>query len=274
MATAPPPSPRSLWILAVGLGLGAFVLEQVAHECCHGLTALAVGGRWDWLHFFAVGSEVSPEAPRSARLAVPAGAALWDIALGAVAFLVSRRTSRPTLRLFSVYLAAFCWFAGFGYLFFDAATYDPEGTDLGDWKRVLQILGDVPLARLVVGAVGLAGYLGAFYWLPRALTRFAGEERWPLARALAWGPYLGANLLATALAWSHPIGDGGLGLVLSKGWLGFSGFFWAAWMARSEPPSEDAVPLRERTALASGVAIAAIAVAVGLALGPWGPGVP
>ena len=96
-----------IWTVAGALGLLAFVVEQVSHEVCHGLVAVLVGGRWGWLHLFAVSTELPPDASLASRIAVPASAALLDIAIGAIALLGYTRKRGPELRLFVAYTAAF-----------------------------------------------------------------------------------------------------------------------------------------------------------------------
>lgn len=267
----------SAWAVAGAIGLAAFVVEQVSHEVCHGVVALLVGGRWEWLHLFAVSTDVPPGASLAARIAVPASAALLNVAVGAIAVVMYPRVTRAELRLFLMYTAAFHLLAGFGYLLFDAMLFDPAAEAVGDWKKVLSLVGGGTLPRVAVGTIGFAGYLGAFFWLPRALTRFdvvGAPSRAAALRALAWAPFLAANGVATALAMLHPLEGAGVILVLSKGWMGFSAFFWAALMAREKPVHPAASIIGERTLVAPIAAALAIAVAVVLALGPWGPGAP
>ena len=206
--------------------------EQIGHELFHGVTDVAFGSTWVDLHLFAMDTD-PPQGGLSAlgQFIGVGGAALFNILSGALAWTVlwRRRNSAPNVAFAALfYFGAYSLFAGFGYLMFDAIFFDPDGENVGDWKRVIALWGGSPIVRIGVGAVGTAGYLFTFFASPRFLARMAKSKS--ELRAATWGPFFLGNALATVLAVTHPLGVGGVILVALKYWMGFCFFFWGYFM--------------------------------------------
>jgi hypothetical protein len=254
----------------------AALLQQAQHETVHGVTAVLVGKRWEFLNLFAAGSSWTGEPHRAADAVVAGAAAVADIACGAACVILYYKNSfvvRPTWRLFLVYAAGFSLLAGFGYLMVDALFYNADDPDVTDWQKVIQYLGGSWQVRLPILLAGAAGSLFPFFWLPNAALRFTGaplsrEIRVRIAAGLLLIPYLVVNTLLSCLAIWHPLGLNGLILVAVKTWAGYSAFFWAyliaGYWARVAEPIRKASPLPPRPrrkwllAAAAGVCLAAI----------------
>src|SRR5205814_10680022 len=117
---------------------------------------------------------------------------------------------RPTLRLFFLYVAAYSFFTGFGYLLLDPLCYTP-GNDLGDWRQMISLLGAGWELRIPLIIVGVAGYIWAFFWLTRSALQFGErtheqKERIRLALPLLLVPYVVVNIVFTTLSFWHPLG--------------------------------------------------------------------
>ncbi len=87
-------------------------------------------------------------------------------------------------------------------------------------------------------------------------------------RRLTWTPYFAGNAALTALSPLHPLGATGIFLVVSKDWMAFCAFFFAAFsLKRVEPPPAPVqlpVPPSRAWILAG-----ALALGVALALSVW-----
>lgn len=272
---------RSRWILAINVlaaaVLGALV-AQVLHEACHGVAAVLVGGQWRAFNLFAV--DWGPETLEDARkLVIEASPALLNILSGLLAvFLFSRLwvRQRPMAGLFLMYTAGYSLLMGFGYLFVDPLFYQPGGENLGDWKKVIDMLGGTWAVRLPLLLVGAAGVLWVFFWLARAALRFAGDatnkvERRQVALPLLLLPYFVINVLFTVLAFWNPVGMEVISVVAFQYWFGYSGFLWALFLAGYwldvKAPLADTRPLPQRiswpwVAVAGCLLLAAIVVLV------------
>lgn len=228
----------TLVVNALALAVLGALVAQVLHEACHGVAAVAVGGKWRAFNLFAV--DWGPETLEEGRkLVIEASPALLNIVIGLLAaFLFSRAWARrrPLASLFLMYTAGYSLLMGFGYLLVDPLFYQPGGENLGDWKKVIDMLGGSWGVRLPLLLVGTAGVLGAFFWLARAGLCFARDatdkaERRRVARPLLLLPYLVINVLFTVLSLWHPLGAEGIFIVAFQYWFGYSGFFWAFFLA-------------------------------------------
>ncbi len=230
-------SPILLNALAAAL-LGALA-AQVLHEACHGITAVLVGAQWQAFNLFAVLWEWTTLPHELGTLLVEAMPALLNILLGFLGVFLFGRTARRQRAmpaLFWMYFAAYNLFMGFGYLFVDPLFYRPGNDQVGDWQKVIQILGGSWAIRLPLLLIGAAGVLGGFFWLARSALRFAGDagdkaERVRVALPLLLAPYLVINVLFTILAVWHPLGGQGLFVVAFQYWFGYAGFFWGFFLA-------------------------------------------
>ena len=116
----------------------------------------------------------------------------------------------------------------------------------------MQLLGGGWAARLPIAAIGIAGTVWSFFWIPRAVLHF-GEGaldrtgRVRVALPLLTVPYLVVNTVMTVLALWHPLGASGVWIIGFKQWFGFFGFFWGFFMAsywqKGEPAPEARTPL-------------------------------
>src|SRR5262245_43252859 len=160
---------------ACAIALFAATLEQLVHEVCHGVTSLLVGQRWEALHFFASLSTWPGQGSALGDGLVAGSAAVLNILCAIAAMLLLPRrlfAGRPLLRLLVFYFAAFSLLSGFGYLMFDPLFYNPRGPNLGDWKEIVGLLGGTWAVRAPIAAIGGAGVLFGFFWLPRAALGF------------------------------------------------------------------------------------------------------
>lgn len=218
--------------------LGALA-AQVLHEAFHGITAVLVGAQWQAFNLFAVLWAWTTTPNETGTVLVEAVPALVNILLGFLGvYLFGRaaRQQRGRLALFSMYFAAYNLFMGFGYLLVDSLFYQPGSEQVGDWQKVIQILGGSWAVRLPLLLIGAGGMLWGFFWLARAALRFAKDasdktERMRVALPLLLIPYLVINSLFTILAIWHPLGGQGLFVVAFQYWFGYVGFLWAFFLA-------------------------------------------
>lgn len=224
--------PLLLTILAVAFL--AALAEQVQHEATHGLAALLVGAKWESLNLFAVATSWPGAMNTTGELIIAGSAAVLNIVVGFVSiFLLGQPmfNQRPLLKYFVMCFAAYSLFAGFGYLLVDSAFYRP-GDNLGDWKQVIALLGGSWGIRAPLLMVGIGGTIWTLLWLARAGLEFIPNVSDKAARRqgairLLLVPYIGVNLIFTALSFWHPVGPEGVIIALLKYWFGYIGFFWA-----------------------------------------------
>lgn len=255
---------------ASAVALLAATLEQVIHEATHGVAALLVGKRWVALHFFACSSTWPAEPSPLGDGLVSGSAALVNLAcaFGAMALLAAGAlASRPIARLLLLYFAAFSLFAGSGYLMIDPIFYNPARENLGDWKKIVALLGGGWAVRAPIAALGAAGTLLGFFWLPRAALGFrleglAAADQDRFLSCLLIAPYLIVNAVFGAFALWHPLGASGVVLVLMKGVMGYSAFLWAILIARS--PRMPRFPAPGAVALPAGISAPWTALSLGL----------
>lgn len=223
-------------LIAAVLGVLA---TQVLHEFCYGLAAMLVGAQWQAFNLFAVQWAWPGAATTAGGLLIEANPAVVNMVTGlAAAFWFNRsRVGRsPMLNLFLLYFAGYSIFMGFGYLLVDPLFYQPGGEHLGDWKKVIDMLGGTWTVRLPIFLIGTAGVLWGFFWLARSVWRFADDatdpvERKRVALPLLLLPYLILNIFFTILALWHPMGADGVFIVLFQYWFGYIGFFWAFFLS-------------------------------------------
>ena len=224
---------NALSVAALG-ALGA----QILHEACHGVAAVLVGAEWQAFNLFAV-LWAWPGTPNEiGALIVEASAALLNILTGFLAvwlFGRSLRKQRAMPALLWMYFAAYSLFMGFGYLLTDPLFYQAGGAQVGDWKKVIDMLGGSWAVRAPLLLIGAAGILWGFFWLARAALRFAADatdkaERPRVALPLLLIPYLAINALFTLLGFWHPLGAEGVFIVVFHYWFGYVGFFWAFFL--------------------------------------------
>lgn len=161
----------SLLSNALAAALLGALATQVLHEACHGVTAMLVGAEWQAFNLFAT-LQNWPGAPRqTGDLLIEATPALLNILLGFLGvFLFSQtaRQQRAMSALFWMYFAAYNLFMGFGYLFVAPLFYQPGSEQVGDWQKVIQLLGGSWAVRIPILLVGVGGVLWGFFWLARA----------------------------------------------------------------------------------------------------------
>lgn len=226
-------------INALAAALLGALAAQVLHEAFHGITAVLVGAQWQAFNLFAVLWDWPTTSNETGTALVEAVPALVNILLGFLGvylFGLTARQQRSMLALLFMYFAAYNLFMGFGYLLVDSLFYQPGSEQVGDWQKVIQILGGSWAVRLPLLLIGAGGMLWGFFWLARATLRFASDasdkaERVRVALPLLLIPYLVINGLFTILAIWHPLGGQGLFVVAFQYWFGYVGFFWAFFLA-------------------------------------------
>lgn len=212
---------------------------QILHEACHGIAAVLVGAEWQAFNLFAVlwGWHGTPN--ETGALIVEASAALLNILTGFLSvwlFGLSLRKQQAMSALLWMYYGAYSLFMGFGYLLTDPLFYQAGGEQVGDWKKVIDMLGGSWVVRAPLFLIGAVGVLWVFFWLARAALRFTADatdkaERRRVALPLLLIPYLTINALFTLLAFWHPLGADGVFIVVFHYWFGYIGFFWAFFLA-------------------------------------------
>ena len=266
----------ALALNAISIALVAVLATQVFHESCHAIASVLVGARLKWFNLFAVDHDWVGEMNRWGEIIIAGNAPLMNLVTGGMAAaLFSRRwvMRRPTLRLFLLYFGIYSLSTGFGYLIRDALVYQPEGQNLGDLSRVLELLDETWPVRILMGLIGAAGYRWVMLWLARSTLRF-GEgmaersRRLRLALSLLMAPYLTINVIFTVLSFWHPIGTDGILVTAFQYWIGYSAFllaFGASYWTEVDTAPPDATPLQIRLSWpwAAGAAVAlGVAVAV------------
>lgn len=271
---------RGELIPAANVLLVAFValcLEQVVHEVSHGVAAYLVGARWERLFFWAADWSLPEGSPAGAsrEVIIAGSAALINIVCAlACIFLLSytRGGHGPLLRLFLLFFGAYSLFAGFGYIFFDPIFARP--TSLGDWARVVMLLGGGWAVRLPLIAAGAAGTIYGYYWMGQSAMHFSltgaptHDTQVKTGFILCVLPYVANNLIFSVFALFHPLGKSGFLLVSLKLWFGFLGFVLAfminfVWRPHAAPyPVETIIPGELRTAWLVIVAVTLLAVVV------------
>lgn len=212
---------------------------QIFHEACHGIAAVLVGAEWQAFNLFAVLWAWPGTPNETGTLIVEGIPALLNILTGFLAvFLFGRALQQKNAMpaLFWMYFAGYSLFMGFGYLFVDPLFYQPGSEQVGDWRKVIDMLGGSWGVRIPILLIGVVGILWGFFWLARSALRFAADasdkaERVRVALPLLLVPYLAINVLFTILAIWHPLGGEGLFIVAFQYWFGYVGFFWAFFLA-------------------------------------------
>ena len=224
-------------INALTIAFVAVGIEQIVHETTHGILATLLGAKWTELNLFYVEhvwvGVLSANPPSLATGIIAGGAAIANIVLALISMLFFKKTGSPSLRLFWFFMAAFNLFAGFGYLFIDPLFYRPDGTNLGDWKRIVALLGGGWNVRLPITLVGAAGVLWGFFWVGGNAHAFLPEiqpTRFHTALRLLLVPYVVICLIFTILAYAGPIKEIAP-IITIKYWLGFFGIGWGAFMS-------------------------------------------
>jgi hypothetical protein len=230
------------WIVflnALAAALLGALGAQILHEACHGVAALLVGAEWQAFNLFAVLVGWSGVPNKIGMLIVEGSPALLNILTGLLGAFLCRRAikqKRSMPALFCMYFAGYSMFMGFGYLFVDPLFYQPGSEQIGDWRRVIELLGGSWAVRIPIMLIGVVGILWGFFWLARTVLRFAVDasdkaERAQVAKPLLLFPYLVINALFSVLAIWHPLGSQGLFVVVFQYWFGYIGFFWAFFLA-------------------------------------------
>lgn len=224
-------------IHALAISFAGIFIKQVGHESAHGILATRVGARWTQLNLFYADS-AWPGAPNQLGEGIlTGGAAIVNIALALIcAALFKNKTiaSRGTVRLFLYYLTAYNLFAGFGYLFTDPLFYQRGGENLGDWKKIVDMLGGGWNVRLPISLIGAAGVLWGFFWVARNAHAFIPAEkpeRFRYAILLLLVPYLVNDAIFITLAAVGGLPSEIVPIVAIQYIFGYFGIGWGAFMA-------------------------------------------
>ncbi|MDA1301071.1 MAG: hypothetical protein O2868_13445 [Proteobacteria bacterium] len=249
--------------------LAAFA-EQIMHEGVHALAAILVGARVDAFHFWAVAhSFMTPPAGDLAEGIIAASAALMDILFALVGTLLIGNTKLPaSFRLFLLYFSAFCLFSGFGYLLVDPLFAGPDS--VGDWAKVVMLLGGDWTSRVPIALIGAAGTVYGFFWFGRTalLVELPEYPRRQGGLVSCILPYLLVCSLFSILSIWHPVGIAGTVAVMMKCWMGYIGFFWGYMIIfvwddyLPQPDQHITVPERLQPGLALLASAALVAIIV------------
>ena len=224
-------------INALVIAFVAIFVKQVGHESAHGILGMLVGAKWTQLNLFFSDSAWIGESSPFGNAILTGGAAIVNITIALIAArLFNKRSiaSNWTLRLFLFYLTAYNLFAGFGYLFTDPLFYQRGGKNLGDWKKIVDMLGGGWNVRLPISLIGAAGVLWGFIWVGRNAHAFLPADKPERFRSALWlllFPYITINLIFTAFAIFGPLPDEIVVIVSIQYWFGYFGIGWGAFMS-------------------------------------------
>lgn len=222
---------------ALAISFVAIIIKQVGHEASHGILATLVGAKWTQLNLFYADAVWIGEPNRLGEGILTGGAAIVNIIIALICawlFNKSSLASRGALRLFLFYLTAYNLFAGFGYLFIDPLFYQPGGENLGDWKKIVDMLGGSWAVRLPISLIGAAGVLWGFFWVARNAHVFIPSEkpeRFRYALLLLLVPYLVNDAIFITLSAVGPLPPEIVPIVFIQYIFGYFGIGWGAFMA-------------------------------------------
>jgi len=229
---------RSVYAInALNIAFVAIFINQVVHESAHGILATLVGAKWTQLNLFFAEHTWIGEPSQLGEGILTGGAAVINIIIAfisAALFQNKSIASRGALRLFLFYLTAYNLFAGFGYLFVDSLFYQPGGENLGDWKKIVEMLGGGWNVRLPISLIGAAGVLWGFFWVGRNAHAFLPAEkpeRFRFALLLLFVPYVLFSALFTTLAAFGPLPSAIIPILAISYWFGDFGIGWGAFMS-------------------------------------------
>lgn len=227
----------TLLVNAIAAAFIAIFIKQVGHESAHGILATLAGSQWTQLNLFFAAHTWPGAVPPVGEAIATGGAAILNIIVALIAaglFHHRAIVPRPMPRLFLFYLTAYNLFAGFGYLFIDPLFYQLGGENLGDWQKIVDMLGGSWGVRLPISLIGAAGVLWGFFWVARNAHAFLPTEkpaRFQTALVLLLAPYLLINLLFTLFALSGFLPSEIVPIIAIQYWFGYFGLGWGAFMA-------------------------------------------
>ena len=227
----------TLIINVLAISFIAVFIKQVGHESAHGILATLVGAKWTQLNLFFAESVWVGERSEIGSAILTGGAAIVNIItalVGASLFKSRAIASNPTLRLFLFYLTVYNLFAGFGYLFTDPLFYQPGGENLGDWKKIVDMLGGSWAVRILISLIGAGGVLWGFFWVSRNAHAFIPSEkpeRFQSALFLLLLPYISNNVLFTILVLTGPLPPEIVPNAIITTWFANFGIGWGAFMS-------------------------------------------
>jgi len=215
----------------------ATFISQVGHECTHGILATLVGAKWTQLNLFFSEHLWPGETNLTGQGIIAGGAAIFNIIVAIICASLFRNksiASNGTLRLLLFYLTAYNLFAGFGYLFTDPLFYQPGGKNIGDWKRIVDMLGGGWGVRIVISLIGAGGVLWGFFWVARNAHAFIPSEkpeRFQFALLMLLLPYIALNILFSIFAFTGPLPAEIIPTSLFAIWFTDFGVGWGAFMS-------------------------------------------
>lgn len=132
---------------------------------------------------------------------ISANGTLVNLLVGAIFWLLLRRSYKPTTRYFFVLAMAGNLFTGTGYFMFSGAF------DFGDWAAVINGLQPHWLWRVLLIIAGVISYYASMLLVRAELRRFRGIETNPRRiRTLCWTPYCTDGILAGLGGLLNPAG--------------------------------------------------------------------
>ena len=231
-------------INALAISFVAIFIKQVGHESAHGILATLVGAKWTQLNLFYADHTWLGEPNQLGEGILTGGAAIINIILALICAALFKNksiASRGTLRLLLYYLTAYNLFAGFGYLFTDPLFYQKGGENLGDWKKIVDMLGGGWNVRLPISLIGAAGVLWGFFWVARNAHAFIPAdkpERFRYALLLLLVPYVVHDLIFITMSAIGPLPPEVVPIVAIQYIFGYFGIGWGAFMAGMWIPAQ------------------------------------
>ena len=227
----------------LAIAFTAIFLTQIGHESAHGVLSSLVGAKWTQLNLLFADHRWVGEPNQLNEGILTGGAAIVNIIIAiicAALFKSKSIASRGILRMFLFYLTAYSLFTGFGYLFVDPLFYQRGGANLGDWRKVIDLLGGGWGVRLPILLVGAAGVLWGFFWVARNAHAFLPSEkpeRFRYALLLLLVPYVVNDVIFITLAATGPLPPEIVLIIAIQYIFGYFGIGWGrSWLGCGSSP--------------------------------------
>lgn len=223
----------------LALSIIAALSAQIFHEIAHGVLAVLLGAQWQALNLFAALWQWPQEQKVLETMIIEGGPAIVNIVtgiLGVFLFKTSISKNHPFRGLFWLYWTGYSLFMGFGYLFVDPLLYQPGVDQVGDWQKVISLLGGGIALRISLIIIGSIGLIIGFFWVAKATMHFFEtiddlSHRKQISFVVLLVPYLVISSVFTVLGFWHPLGPEGAFAVGFQYWFGTIGMFWGFFLA-------------------------------------------
>lgn len=163
----------------IATGIIAMSLTGPVHEFTHLVTQLIAGCTPEVFSYAAVSTGGTPSVNLDSfiwKIMYEGSAALLNIVVGLVLLLVLNKVKMKALsRAFVVQLTLMHLCMGFGYFLRDGILYS-DGTNLGDWAKVIGRFGGSGALRVTLVVLGCIGILLTFYIAFYEAYHFIGDN--------------------------------------------------------------------------------------------------